>query len=444
MKERIYLVFLLVLLFCSNSSAQIKIDDGPIIELSPEVSTYSLRGVKWKKTNLCYYIYNSSNHLTLQERVSAIQNAFQIWQSQCALTFTQVYTASQADIVVKWATRDHGDNSPFDGQGNVLAHGFFPPPAGGFYSGHLHFDDDENWSVNGTGIDLETVAIHELGHVLGLDHSTCPDAIMYPYYIGVHRGLSMDDITAIKTLYSDIKVTGPVVICNTEEYSVENVPDYTVIHWSTTNTNLQLVTGQGSETAEFLKLGNGECGIVAQIQMESSIISDTLMVWAGVPSSPQILYWPSKLNPNSIYSVSATQSCEQEVNQYQWTLQGGTIIGSSTGSSVMFRTGGTGTDVQLSVRAKNVCGWGSVSSKAGRVKDGNSVVTGTGDGRTINITMQDPGRYEIQLWNKTHLLRKEITEFQHYTLNINALPSDIYFVKVLKDGEVVQQSKFLK
>jgi len=93
---------------------------------------------------LQYYIYNTSAHLTASERESAIKAAFKIWSDNSLLTFVQVSNPNQADLKIKWAKLDHGDGNPFDGNIGVLAHAFFPPPAGGSYAGELHFDDDEN------------------------------------------------------------------------------------------------------------------------------------------------------------------------------------------------------------------------------------------------------------------------------------------------------------
>jgi len=53
--------------------------------------------------------------------------------------------------------------------------------------------------------DLESVAIHEIGHLAGLDHSNIAHAVMYPYgdtsNIGVHQALSTDDIVGIGHLF---------------------------------------------------------------------------------------------------------------------------------------------------------------------------------------------------------------------------------------------------
>jgi len=45
------------------------------------------------------------------------------------------------------------------------------------------------------------VAAHEIGHTLGLDHSSDPDALMYPSYSAPHRSLGRDDIAGVQSLY---------------------------------------------------------------------------------------------------------------------------------------------------------------------------------------------------------------------------------------------------
>lgn len=60
-------------------------------------------------------------------------------------------------------------------------------------------------SATSSQFDLQSVATHEVGHLLGLDHSTIAHAVMYPYgdtsQIGVHTALSTDDMVGVSNLY---------------------------------------------------------------------------------------------------------------------------------------------------------------------------------------------------------------------------------------------------
>lgn len=60
------------------------------------------------------------------------------------------------------------------------------------------------WSLgcqDTSAVDLQTVMLHENGHVVGLDHSSDPGAIMYPSYRGVQCELGADDEAGIRALY---------------------------------------------------------------------------------------------------------------------------------------------------------------------------------------------------------------------------------------------------
>lgn len=85
---------------------------------------------------------------------------------------------------------------------NYLGLGYFPPPANNYSgAGDIAFNDTQTYNINGSSYDLYTVALHEIGHALGLDHSTTYAAVMYPSYHGTLKGLTSDDTAGIQAVY---------------------------------------------------------------------------------------------------------------------------------------------------------------------------------------------------------------------------------------------------
>jgi Matrixin/Putative peptidoglycan binding domain len=137
----------------------------------------------------------------------AVTAAIATWQAVCPLTFIEVAPSENPNVLIGWRP----PNDPaLDMTGGIIAHADFPPDCSIItrtLPKPLHFDDEHLWSTTGTttALDVQSVALHEFGHILGLQHSTSASAVMFPT-IGfgeIKRELTQDDRDGISDLYSD-------------------------------------------------------------------------------------------------------------------------------------------------------------------------------------------------------------------------------------------------
>jgi hypothetical protein len=85
---------------------------------------------------------------------------------------------------------------------SILAFAYLPPPVnGGTNAGDIFFNTTQSWQINGKTYDLMTVAIHELGHALGMGHSTSGSAVMWPAYTTTKQAVTTDDVSGIQSIY---------------------------------------------------------------------------------------------------------------------------------------------------------------------------------------------------------------------------------------------------
>ncbi|XP_069615307.1 collagenase 3-like [Ranitomeya imitator] len=164
-----------------------------------EFSTFSGRP-RWQTNSITYRIQNYTPDLPTGVVDDSIQKAFGVWSQVTPLRFTKV-NRGNADILIQFGARAHGDQNPFDGAGRVLAHAYAP---GARIGGDAHFDEDERWTNSRAGFNLFLVAAHEFGHSLGLNHSEDPQALMFPTYRFVNTDnyrLPQDDVNGIQSLY---------------------------------------------------------------------------------------------------------------------------------------------------------------------------------------------------------------------------------------------------
>jgi len=166
------------------------------------------------------YVFNPkqrNQRISINDVRRVMKNAMKVWTDVTNIEFTETRKAftnggkDEPDILVKFLSDTLGDHRrvdhyPFDGKGGMLAYAFYPLNNKGL-AGDIHFDDDEDFTINGARpgyeVDLQWVATHELGHSLGLDHSSDQNDIMFPYYSGYKKDikLSYDDKFGIQKLY---------------------------------------------------------------------------------------------------------------------------------------------------------------------------------------------------------------------------------------------------
>jgi hypothetical protein len=181
--------------------------------VDPEIAGFVATGGRWPTRNLRYGFQELGIDLPAPSVRQAIHQAFSTWAGWTGLSFREVPIAAGPEIIVRFVSADHGDGFPFDGVSGVLAHAFFPPvpPSGPTpIQGDTHFDEAETWTINvptGAGtIDLTTVAIHEFGHALGLNHSPVVGSVMEAFYGGPRRVLHGDDIAGITSIYGGYSI----------------------------------------------------------------------------------------------------------------------------------------------------------------------------------------------------------------------------------------------
>ncbi|GJR60276.1 metallopeptidase, catalytic domain-containing protein [Tanacetum coccineum] len=155
------------------------------------------------------------------ERLPPVVSAFDEWASGSGyFTFSRVADIATSDLKISFEKMNHGHREEFDGPNGVLAHAFSPT------DGRLHFDEDENWSLGPGSVpntyDFKTVTVHEIGHLLGLHHSTDPNAVMFPTIRSgtVKDKLASDDIQGIKVLYG-VSNSNPFEVLNSVDDDVE-------------------------------------------------------------------------------------------------------------------------------------------------------------------------------------------------------------------------------
>ncbi|GMI98181.1 hypothetical protein like AT4G16640 [Hibiscus trionum] len=164
------------------------------------VPDHLVSSAKWRTRSLDWRISSTVNVFPDAQLSPVLTKAFTSWAKVSPFKFTM--GRFKTDIVIGFLKKDHADGFPF--KDKEFAHAF-PPP-----DGRLHFYAKWNWTFDPTGkggktnkVDVQSIAVHEIGHLLGLDHSNRTSAVMYAFYKPgtIKRDLTDEDKKRIKALY---------------------------------------------------------------------------------------------------------------------------------------------------------------------------------------------------------------------------------------------------
>lgn len=179
----------------------------------PKTETcYKLMGVKWKSLPVDYVINPSNSGLDESFVTSTIQTSSETWdEATTSELFNDVYgvnytaTYGMQDFVNAIDFNDYPND-------NVIAvtSVWYTPVGKQIVEFDMRFNTRFSWgdaSVNSVLMDLQNIAVHELGHSVGLADiysTTCAEVTMYGYSTEGEtkkRSLETPDITGLQRMY---------------------------------------------------------------------------------------------------------------------------------------------------------------------------------------------------------------------------------------------------
>jgi hypothetical protein len=223
-----YLILLLAVCFLTGRASAFT----PIVASNGQVPTWPAMPIPyWINQSGCPQITNGSEF-------QAVQAAFQAWQSVSIANVAFQYNGTTTIPTVGEDGRNvvtFVDNTvPLGSETIATTFSFFNVDGTGtlvIKEADIAFSTSVNFSTSGDAdkYDIQSVATHEIGHLLGLDHSGLLSSVMAPYGATGQldqRTLSYDDMAGLAWLYpnsANSSITGTITLSNSPVFGAHVV-----------------------------------------------------------------------------------------------------------------------------------------------------------------------------------------------------------------------------
>lgn len=179
---------------------------------------YVVSGHGWGTTDVVYFVNTNSKWVSGSSAIAAFQQAAGVWDTQTQANVRLVYggTTSGSSLVL------NSKNELFfrdDANGTIAETYFWWDGTGKLVDADMVLHEAGFEFFVGTGCDagqgiyVEDVAVHEFGHVLGLNHSADPAATMYYSMPSMcdrtQLVLEPDDIAGLEAIYPPSSAVQP-------------------------------------------------------------------------------------------------------------------------------------------------------------------------------------------------------------------------------------------
>ena len=140
------------------------------VEIVSEEYTLERQHGSWNKDLVKWWIKGEPDEFFAEREYfmrRVFNTAFTEWDIEIPIVFIQAESEEDADIIIEWGTRENdpyysGDNGKY-----VLAYAGYPS---GRLKGYMKIFTHWDWDVKGR-LNIVSVIIHELGHLIGRPHS---------------------------------------------------------------------------------------------------------------------------------------------------------------------------------------------------------------------------------------------------------------------------------